>query len=162
MTAMHTQLPGALWLRKPLAEAPASSTQDVSPLGTFMPRQCVVAVVDERGDAERALAAALWEGFEPDDVRLVPAREAVAGSWALRWRKASRPKRAIAAVVRLLAIEGEAQEAYLAAACRGSRLLIIRARLRGDVEQARKLLLAGGAYNLSYYDAAGTVEALGG
>jgi hypothetical protein len=68
----------------------------------------------------------------------------------------------MATLVRLLAIEGEEQETYLAAARRGGWLLVIRARMRDHVEQAREILLAGSAHHLFYYDAAGTVEALGG
>jgi hypothetical protein len=158
MVTINTGANSGLWRGSLPTDAADPKPQHASGYGTFAPRGNVVAVVDRREDAERAVAATRLLGLDPDGVCIMPARAAAAEAWALEWSTKGSFKRFVASVVRTLSQEDEQQEAYLAAARHGAWVVVINARAWSEVQGACSALLAHRAHDLAYYSGHGSVE----
>jgi hypothetical protein len=134
--------------RPQAGQDPAQAAQDMPmSLGHLYPVGDILAVIDDRAEAERAVQALKAAGVPDTDVDLVDA------AWfaqVMRANKASwNPLQRVVAV--LAAEEGEVVHDYLDQADQGHTILVVHAEQQERWERIARVLKAHGAHHLRHY-----------
>jgi hypothetical protein len=134
--------------RPPVGQDPAQVARTMPrSMGHLYPVGDILAVVDDRAQAEQAVQALKAAGVPEGDVDLVD------GAWfaqVMRSNKASwNPLQRVVAL--LAAEEGEVVHDYVEEAEQGGTILVIHARRQELWEQIARVLKTHGAHNLRHY-----------
>lgn len=115
--------------------------------GTYYPEGYIVAVVDSAETAELGAAELRSAGFAEDDVRTY------SGEWVVENHEAFLRQRSV--LQRIGSVfasdEKEAVDEYIEEARRGRHFVTVRASDEEQMERARQVLAAKGAYKMRHY-----------
>jgi hypothetical protein len=120
-------------------------------LGNHYPRDDVVAVIDDRESAERAVRALREAGLPDDDVDLLDGPTMVEADRSFR-RHRGRLKTLEAWLSTLFSDEASYARTYVLEAERGHYLVIAHAPQRAVVELVSQVLRAHGAHGMRHYE----------
>lgn len=115
-------------------------------LGTYYPKDYVVAAVDDPGQATAALAALEAEGFAAS-AQICPGEQFLAN-----WKDFSAGRNLLQRAVDLFPAEEQvAVEQYLAEAARGASFVTVHVTGPEDRDRARNVLKAHGGHAMRHY-----------
>ena len=134
--------------RPPIDEDPSTGGQAApTKLGLFYPLDDILAVIDDRATAERAVQALKDAGVSETEVDLLD------GAWFAEALRSARRQFGVAQRLAHLLPTDESLlvKRYVAEADQGHVIVIVHAERPDDVERARSVLAAHGAREMRHY-----------
>lgn len=119
-------------------------------LGGWYPHNYLIAVIDDRAEAERAAQALSSAGWPENDIRLFPGKIVATQLEQLEERR-SLPEKLAADVRHYVSDEGVMAEDYEEDARLGHHILAVYTPDDDQVEQARALLAAHHAHSIEHF-----------
>ncbi len=119
-------------------------------LGGWYPHHYIVAVIDDRAEAQQAVQALRGAGWPEQDVRLFYGKE-IAPRLSRIEGKRSLPEKLAADVRHYVSDEGVMAEDYEEEARLGHQILAVYTPHEEHVEQARRLLAAHHAHSIEHF-----------
>jgi hypothetical protein len=150
---VHSKTPARAHARHRARSAQDPTRANVPPtiLGVVYPLDDVVAVIDDRESAERAVRSLRDAGLPEEDVELLDGPFVVEASRSCQ-KHSGRLQRIEAWLSTAFSDDVAYAKDYLLQAERGHYLLIVHAQRQDVVERVRELLHAEGAHDMRHYE----------
>jgi hypothetical protein len=127
-----------------------SPTPELKSFGVFYPEDDIIAVIDDRAEAERAVAALRAAGIAMADSDLATGEQVLAYERDFQQQQTSLGRLA-RAVSFLFSDDARYQQEYVEAARAGQHLLVVHAPETEVMERARPILAAHHAHHARHY-----------